>query len=132
MALQELDEMIRSLEALGDSEGFAAAVAARAAPLLDEAVKRTARAGQAPDGKPWPRRKDGDQALEHAADHIVTKAPGPIVRMTVTGVDVFHHFGATPGQVRRQVIPDAGAEMPAVAVHALERAAAAEFEARAR
>lgn len=120
--------MIAQLRAL-DGDRLAERIAARAAPLLDAAVKGTTSRGQAPDGTPWPKRQDGGAALEHAPDHIATKAAGPIVRMTLTGPDVYHHFGATKGGVRRQVIPDAGAEMPAVVERALLRAAREEFDA---
>lgn len=132
MSFAELDAMIRTLEALGDPESVAASVASRAAPLLDDAVKATARAGQAPDGKPWPKRADGGAPLANAASHVTTKAHGPIVRMTLTGPDVFHHFGATRGSVRRQVIPDSGAGLSEVATQALRRAASDEWEARMR
>lgn len=129
MSLAELDDMIATLQRL-DGEDVERAVAARAAPLLDAAVKRTTRAGQDPDGKPWPERKAGGQALEHAADHITTRAAGSLVRMTLTGPDVFHHFGATRGGVRRQVIPDAGAGIPDVAVRIITQAARDELAAR--
>lgn len=129
MAFAELDRMIAILRGLGGAE-VAQAVARRAAPLLDEAVKRTASAGQDPEGHPWPARKDGGRALERAADHITTRAAGNLVRMTLTGPDVFHHFGATRGQVRRQIIPDAGAEIPASVVAVLTQAARDEIAAR--
>ena len=125
----ELDAMIAQLRSL-DGPVVEQAIARGAAPLLDKAVKATARAGQAPDGKPWPTKKDGGAALEHAADHITTTASGAMVRMTLTGPTVFHHFGATRGGVRRQVIPDAGAEIPQVAIDAVTRAAREEIAAR--
>lgn len=121
--------MIAQLRSL-DGPPVEQAIARRAAPLLDKAVKATAGAGKAPDGTSWPPKKDGGQALEHAADHITTTANGAIVRMTLTGVDVFHHYGATRGGIRRQVIPDAGAEMPQVAIDAVTRAAREEIAAR--
>jgi hypothetical protein len=132
MSAQALDEMIASLRALGDAEEIAAGVARRAAPLLDAAVKATASAGQSPDGKAWQKREDGGAPLKNAAAHITTKAHGPLVRMTLTGADVFHHYGATRGSIRRQVIPDAGAAVPEMVTELLLQAAGAEFEARTR
>jgi hypothetical protein len=126
---ESLDEMIEILRGLGGPE-IAEAVARRAGPMLEAAVKKTAKAGQDPEGKAWPARKDGGQALEHAADHIRARSAGNIVRVTLTGPDVFHHFGATRGGVRRQVIPDAGAEIPGSVGKALLAAARAEVNAR--
>lgn len=129
MSFADLDAMIATLRGL-DGPDVERAIAARTAPLLDAAVKRTAAAGQDPDGKPWAPTKDGGAPLAHAADHITTAASGSIVRMTLTGPDVYHHFGATRGGIRRQVIPDAGAGIPQVAVAAITRAAREEIAAR--
>jgi hypothetical protein len=128
-ASETLDEMISALRELGEGR-IGEAIAKRAAPALEESIKKTARAGQDPEGKPWAPRKDGGPALQHAADHIRATAHGDVVRVTLTGPDVFHHFGATRGGVRRQVIPDAGAELPPSVVKALTEAARAELEAR--
>lgn len=97
-------------------------VAARAAPLVDAAIKATVRAGTDPLGNPWPPKKDGGRPLEHAADHIVTSAQGPVVVSVLSGVDVYHHFGS--GHVpRRQILPD-GASVPPKVTAAIEKAAA--------
>lgn len=129
MSLAEFDAMIATLQSL---EGYAVgpAIAARAAPILDAAVKRTAKAGQDPDGKAWAPTADGRPPLVNAAEHISTRANGSLVRMTLVGPDVFHHYGATRGGIRRQVIPDAGAEIPKVAIDAVTRAAREEIAAR--
>lgn len=105
-----LDEMIGAARKLGSPE-FAREVALEAAPLVDEAIKRTARAGQAPDGTTWPaRKKDGQPALQHVADQITTEAAGEVIRTTLDGPAVFSHFGA--GIPRRQVIPDSAVAIP--------------------
>lgn len=126
--MSELDAMIDALRRL-DSEGFGRRIAARATPKLEAALAQSARAGRSPDGQAWKLRKDGGRPLEHAADHLRARAHGALVRVTLEGPDVFHHFGATHGKTRRQVIPDGGAEMPAIVTRALESAAADEFAA---
>lgn len=117
MSLAELDAMIASVRRLGSMPED---VAAAAAPLVEEALRATVRAGTDPDGHPWKRKKDGGDPLVHAADHIATRAVGSVVRATLTGVEVFHHFGA--GVPRRQILPDPGTIPEAVGA-AVQRAA---------
>jgi hypothetical protein len=104
-SIDDLEEMIATFRRL---ENFPEEAAKRAAPLVDAAVKRTASAGQDPDGKAWAQKKDGSQALKNVADHITTKAFGPVIRQTLPAPDAYHHFG-TKRTPRRQVLPDAGA-----------------------
>jgi hypothetical protein len=113
-----LDDMIARLRRLGGDD-VGERVAKGAVAGVDEAVKATARAGTSPMGSAWKAKKDGGRPLAHAADHISTAARGPIVVVTLTGPDVFHHKGLG-GKPRRQVIPDAATVPPSVwkAVHA--------------
>jgi hypothetical protein len=121
-----LDEMIGAARQLG-SPDFARQVAAEAAPLVDEAIKRTARAGTTPDGKPWaPRKKDGQPALQNVAEQISTNAFGDVVRTTLEGPAVFSHFGA--GITQRQVIPDSAVAIPDSISQAVTKAAGRVFE----
>ncbi|WP_437647860.1 hypothetical protein [Sorangium sp. So ce362] len=81
----------------------------RAAPLaaqkVGEELRRTASAGQAPDGTPWaPRKADGGRAMANAAKAITVKAIGTVILITLHGPEVFHHFGAQ-GKPARPVIP---------------------------
>lgn len=118
-----LQAMIARLQAVGRS-GLAD-VAAAAAPLVEEALRATARAGQTPYGESWPEKKAGGAPLERAADHITAKAAGPTVRVYLTGPDVYHHFG-TARVPKRQVIPE-GPTPPSVA-KAVAKAADKAFE----
>lgn len=105
--MAELDEMIAMVRSL---RTLAVDAANEAAPLIEKAIKTTAAAGQTPDGKSWAPTKEGKKPMTNAASHITVTAAGPVVRMTLTGPDVFHHFGARG--VRRQVIPDQEGDMP--------------------
>jgi hypothetical protein len=121
--MAEIDEMI---EAMTRIAGAPADAARLAAPLIDEAIKSTVRAGTSPAGTAWaPKKRGGGAPLVHAADAISTAAVGSVVRVTLSGVEVFHHFGA--GVPRRQILPDPGTIPPAVA-RALERATAQAFD----
>jgi hypothetical protein len=120
--VSSFDELRAMLERLG---GLAEATAKEAAPLVDEAIKETVAGGQAPDGTPWAAKKGGGRALVHAADRIQTRAFGTVVRTTLTGVEIFHNFGA--GVPRRQILPDPGTVPPKVEA-ALRKAAARAFE----
>jgi hypothetical protein len=122
--VSDIAEMIEACRKLG-SPSFLEDAARDAAPLVDEAIKASARAGRSPDGTAWPaRKKDGAPALQHVADQISTRAVGQIVVTTLTGPAVFSNYGA--GMPRRQVIPDSGVSIPdsvrVAAVKGAERA----------
>lgn len=118
--LEDMIATLRSLERLPED------AAKRAAPLLEEALRATAKAGIDPDGHAWQPKKDGEAPLVHAADHIHVTAVGTVVRARLEGPTVYHHFGA--GSPKRRVLPDPGTMPPAVA-SALAHAASQAFDA---
>jgi hypothetical protein len=118
--LAALDAMIERMKALGASN-VGARVAAKAAPLIDAAIKKTVRAGQTPSGQAWQPKKDGGKPLVNAASHIETSAHGNIVASTLTGPDVFHNKGIGHSP-HRQILPSSGTIPPQIA-KALEQAA---------
>lgn len=120
-----IEEMIASLERLEELPKRTAEIAAE---KLDARVKATAAAGTSPDGKAWAPKKKGGRAMANAAAHIATRAYGHIVRMTLTGPDVFHQFSQKKGEPAREVIPGAGGAMPAVVADVLEEATAQAFD----
>lgn len=105
-----IGDMIDSFAKLG---GLANDVARAAAPGVQDALRATAAAGQSPEGAAWAPKKDGGAPLQNAAEAISVKAVGPIVRATLTGPTVFHHFGGGRNP-RRPVLPDPGTVPPAV------------------
>lgn len=118
-----IEVMVDTLRKLGELPREAAAIAA---PLVDAAIKKTAAASTAPDGTPWaPKKRGGGRPLEHAPEHIETKAIGPVIRSSLSGVDVYHHYGA--GVPRRPILPDPGTIPPNVE-KALQSAAEKAFE----
>lgn len=121
------DAMLDSLRRLGN---FPEDAAKRVAPLLEAELRRTAAAGTAPDGTPWPAKKDGGQAFEGIGEHITAKAFGTTVRAILTGHAVFGHFGGGRNP-RRPVLPDPGTIPPGVA-RALDKAAGQAFDEATR
>ena len=117
------DEMIATLDRLARAPVEGAKLAA---PAVESALRATAAAGTDTDGHPWPLTKDGKKALAHSPEHIRVTSAGTLVRATLSGPDVFHHFGGGRNP-RRQVLPDPGAIPPGVA-KALDRASALLFE----
>jgi hypothetical protein len=116
----DLESMIASARKLGRLNERAAEIAA---PLLEARLRAMASQGVSPDGKPWaPRVKDGGRAMRNAASAISVRAIGPTIRVTLDGVEVFHHFGRGATEVRRPVIPDQGGPMPDVVREVLEEA----------
>lgn len=123
--LSQLDEWIARLKALGGDK-MPERVAELAAPLVDAEVKKTAKAGTDPLGKAWTPKKDGGRPLVNAPSHISTKAQGRVVAVTLTGPDVWHHYGRG-GAPRRQVLPD-GASIPKSVWDAVHKAAKQAFD----
>jgi len=120
-----LEEMIASLRSLDE---LPTRTAELAAPALERALKATAAAGTSPDGQAWAAKKTGGRAMTNAAKAISVKALGPVVRVTLDGPEVFHHFGKGSSEVRRPVIPDGGAGIPDVVGKVLEEASARAFD----
>jgi hypothetical protein len=122
-----MNEMIATLKELGGS-GMTDKVAAKAAPLVDEAIKTTAKAGQNPYGEPWAPKKDGGAPLKNAASHVSTRSSGSLVIVTLTGeAEVFHNRGGkrTP---QRQIIPNSETFLPRTVNDALVTAAGKLFD----
>jgi hypothetical protein len=118
--LAQLDAMIARCKALGAPD-IGARVARAAAPGVAAAIQATAGAGKTPLGQPWKAKKGGGRALEKVAGKIKARAEGPIVVVTLTGPDVFHHLGAGHSP-RRQVLPDGASVPPGVSEAVLEAA----------
>lgn len=106
--MNNLDTFIANVKKL---DNLATETAKEAAPLVQTAIRKTAAAGTTPDGVPWPKKKDGSRALEHAADHVTSVASGHTIVATLTGPDAIHNFG-TEKDPKRQVIPDGGNGIP--------------------
>ncbi len=120
--MSDLDDIISTLKALG-ARDIGARIAKVAAPLLHAALLETLEAGKTPEGIAWAEKKSGGRAYVHAAAHLgEAKANGDIVRVTLTGPEVFGHFGAR-GMPKRQMLPDAGGAMPASVTGAITQAA---------
>jgi hypothetical protein len=117
------DAMLASLRAL---ERLPEDAAKAAAPLLEEALRTSAAAEQAPDGTPWTARKRGSGPVyAHAPSRIKATAIQSLVRVTLSGPEVFGHFG-TGRLPRRPMLPDPGT-LPANLAKVLEDAASKAF-----
>lgn len=73
-------------------------VAAEASGELLATAQKHLRAGQEPDGTPWPAKKDGGQALTGAAGALTVSTKGATIELKIGGGDnaryVFHDHGA--------------------------------------
>lgn len=121
-----LDEMMAALRALGKGDEIEKLVAKRASETVLAAVKKTAEAGTTPEGVPWVERKIGGRAYRGAASKLSNAVYGNLLKIVLSGPEVFGHFGAG-GPVRR-MLPDAGAGLPKSVSDALELAAEDVFE----
>jgi hypothetical protein len=129
----ELDAFIAKVQALGT---LPTEVATRAAPKVEEANRRTAKAGTTADGKPWAPKRDGSRALLNAAEAVHAVAHGTVITLrldaTATGsqkVQAIQNFG-TKRIPARPILPQAGAGLPAPIVQAITGAASLAFEKR--
>lgn len=123
--MSALDDLRAFGRACGNLEGLTERAAQEAAPLVEEAARKTAAAGKDPYGNTWQPKKDGGRPLVHAADHVYARAVGSYVEISVDGPDAFHNDGS--GRPVRQVIPDV--EIPPGVADALEQGAARAFDA---
>lgn len=119
-----LDELRAFGRATGNLERLSERAAVEAAPLVEDAVRKTAAAGKDPYARRWPQKKDGGRPMVHAADHVHANAAGPYVVISVDGPDAWHNAGVRG--VVRQVIPDV--EIPAGVAAAVETGAARAFD----
>ncbi len=122
----ELDLLVVMLRELGGKDA-ASDIAARASIAINAALLKTLAAGETPEGMAWEPRKEGGRAYANAASRISTASYGNLVRVTLTGPEVYGHFGAR-GMPVRQMIPDAGAGIPQSVVDAILKAAAQVIE----
>jgi hypothetical protein len=100
----KLDEWIKMLREL--PEETARGALPEVAEALREDLEATAGAGRAPDGSPWPPKKeDGGQALVGVTEDVDVSIVGTVVLVKLSGKFVRHHRGMARGGVRRQVIP---------------------------
>lgn len=90
-AAASLDAFIAGVEQL---RGMNELSAKEAEPGVLAAARATASAGQAPDGKPWPKKADGGKALEGAAGAIKSSAKGSRVELAIEPPWTYHHHGA--------------------------------------
>ena len=116
------EELVKALEKLG-AKDLGSKIAAKAAPHLEEALKANLSAGVSPEGQAWaPRKENGGRAYAKAASKLDVKALGDLVKVTVTGPEVYGHFGAG-GMPVRKMIPDGGDGVPKVVAEALQKGA---------
>lgn len=113
----KLEAFAERLRALGK---LAPEAAKEAAPLLAEAVQRTAAAGTSPDGQAWPTKRDGSRALPNAASAITAVATGLAIVVRLAGPYVFHHYAKSA--FRRRILPDSGAGIPKDVLAVLQEA----------
>jgi hypothetical protein len=128
MSLTDLDGILATLRAVSDGERVATEVAARAEPHIQAGLEKTLSAGEEPAGKGWAPRKSGGKAYAHAAGHVVTKHYGKLIRVTLSGPEVYGHFGNSH-LPQRKMIPDGGAGMPPSIADALGKGASEAFDA---
>lgn len=120
--VSELDEILSSLRQLEKPEEIARRVAKYGAEELQKSLETTLAAGQDAEGKAWGPKKDGGRAYEHAPSRVTTRAHEDLIVSTLTGPEVFGHFG-NAHLPQRKMLPDAGAGMPKSVSGALTRAA---------
>jgi len=119
-----LESMIARMRGL---EGFEAAVAREAAPLVEAAARQTAAAGTDPAGAAWAPKKSGGRALANAATKITAVPRGARVDIVLEGVEVYHQHGVEGGPPKRKIIPDVGDPVPPAIAAALHEGASRVF-----
>jgi hypothetical protein len=88
---RELENFIAGVEKL---QAMNEDVARAAEKPVAEAARKSASAGQAPDGSAWAPKADGGQALTGAAEAIGSSTKGNQIKLTVGAPYAFHNHGA--------------------------------------
>lgn len=121
--LAKLDAHIARIKAL---PGMVGRVAPAVGQALETELTRQIARGVGPDGTPWPKTKEGEQPLRHAARALRVRAVGTTVVASLEGHHARHHLGAVKGGVRRPILPSS--TIPAPAVKAIDEVVTAEFK----
>jgi hypothetical protein len=105
------DTEIAALQSqIADLASVGATKAPQIAAALEARVRRTAEAGQAPDGTAWDQTRTGTAPLQGvgAALRSTHVRVGSVTHVTVRlrGHHVLHDAGLANGAPRRQVLPD--------------------------
>lgn len=105
-----LEAHIARLHALGELTRRAAPAAADA---VEGVLHRQIAAGVDPDGKAWaPRKDNGEQPLQHAADALAVVPLGTKVYCRLKGPEARHHRGTARGGIVRRILPVKGLPKP--------------------
>ena len=95
-------------------------VAAAIRDQLEIELKRTANAGQSPEGTAWPKNEDGSKSLAKAANELVVTVVGTTVLARVSCPYNLHHLGVARGRRVREILPT-GDTLPIPVAKAVER-----------
>lgn len=120
--MSDLDGIIGALRAVGDAKTLSAEIAKEAEPGVTASVKTALSAGMSPSGETWAPRKDGGRAYADAASAVKGQTKGSLIYLTLSGPEVFGHFGFK-GAEPRPMLPDAGGKIPAPITKAITEAA---------
>jgi hypothetical protein len=97
----QLDEMIRRIRSIPQ---LVTEAAPEVADTFRAQLHQQVASGRAPDGSAWKPTKGGKQPLVNAAKAIAVRAVGTVILATLSGHEVFHHYG-TKVQPKRQILP---------------------------
>lgn len=90
--LREIERFIEGVEKI---QAINEQVAREAEKPVADVARKSAAAGQAPDGTAWaPRKEDGAQALRGAPDAIQSSTKGNQIKLTIGPPYAYHNAGA--------------------------------------
>lgn len=119
-----LDELAANLRTISSTEAMGVRIAARAVPLVGNALRVTLVEGVNPDNStPWSPTKMGKRAYANAASRLTTKSDGNLVYAVVSAPEAYAQDGTGRLPVR-QMLPTAGAGIPKNVADAITKAAA--------
>lgn len=99
----ELNRMIAALEALKHTPEQLVNIVREE---LDAHLRSTIAAQTTAYGDPWKPSKYGQPLLVNAAAALRYTVTGTKLRVTLTGIEAKHHFGAVRGGRARRIIPN--------------------------
>lgn len=110
-------------------QGFSTRAAPEIARELERILDENIKAERGPDGKPWPKKRDGGKALQGTVGALKVQIIGSSVVATLGGIEARHNLGFVRGTRallgnKRQTLPSL--RVPGALAQAIQRVVDAE------
>jgi len=118
--MNPLDKLVLALKGM-NPKALGQKIAVNAVDPMRELIADNLTKGVSPEGQPWLPTKEGGRAYRNAAAKLSVTSSGDVVIATIEGPEAFAQKGTVSHPIR-QMLPDAGAEIPSDVAKVIENA----------